>query len=76
MWTSCGWVTPIIITVCVVTGVTHVDKLWLGDPPPIIIIVCVATGVIHVDKLWLGDHHHYNSVCCYRCDTCGQAVAG
>ena len=52
MWTSCGWVTPIIITVCVVTG------------------------VIHVDKLWLGDSHNYNSVCCYRRDTCGQAVAG
>ena len=66
--------TPIIIIACVVTGVIHVDKLWLGDP--IIIIVCVVTGVIHVDKLWLGDSHNYNSVCCYRRDTCGQAVAG
>ena len=43
MWTSCGWVTPIIIIVCVVIGVIHVDKLWLGDH--IIIIVCVVTGV-------------------------------
>ena len=66
--------TTIIIIVCVVTGVIHVDKLWLGNP--INIIVCVGTGVIHVDKLWLGDPHHFNSVCCYRCDTCGQAVAG
>ena len=66
--------TPIIIIVYVVTGVIHVDKLWLGDP--IDIIVCVVTGVIHVDKLWLGDPHHYNSVCCYRCDTGRQAVAG
>ena len=66
--------TPIIKIVCVVTGVIHVDKLWLGDP--IIITVCVVTGVIHVDKLWLGDSHHYNSVCCYRCDTREQAVAG
>ena len=51
MCESCGWVIPIIIIVCVVTGVIHVDKLWLGDP------------------------HHYNSVSCYRCDTCVKAVA-
>ena len=76
MCESCGAVTPIIIIVCVVIGVIHVVKLWLGDP--INIIVCVVTGVIHVDKLWLGDPppHFCNSMCCYGRDTCGQAVAG
>ena len=51
------------------------DKLWLGDPHHYN-SGCFVTGVIHVDKLWLVDSHHFNSVCCYRCDTCGQAVAG